>query len=177
MDLFAAEIGMDRGPPTQLHPPDQFLYDNPSGLGTASGGAKIYIDSATTSRRWTRPSRPSTTRSRRTEGGRAGAEVARRRSEHLHRGVRRGPVEMDRGGRRGLGRRDVGVGEHPRPPDRQDGRHDGHPTAGPGPRDDVCPGGRRSVSASRWRHRRPALGYTGHAVRLWLVRLRTSPSG
>jgi carbon-monoxide dehydrogenase large subunit len=26
-------------------PPDQFPYDNPSGLGTASGGAKIYIDS------------------------------------------------------------------------------------------------------------------------------------
>src|SRR3970282_1518902 len=26
-------------------PPDQFPYENPSGLGTASGGAKIYIDS------------------------------------------------------------------------------------------------------------------------------------
>ena len=26
-------------------PPDSFPYDNPSGLGTAAGGAKIYIDS------------------------------------------------------------------------------------------------------------------------------------
>jgi carbon-monoxide dehydrogenase large subunit len=47
MDLFAAEIGMD---PAELRrrnfiPPDQFPYENPSGLGTASGGAKIYIDS------------------------------------------------------------------------------------------------------------------------------------
>jgi carbon-monoxide dehydrogenase large subunit len=47
MDLFAGEIGMD---PAELRrrnfiPPDQFPYENPSGLGTASGGAKIYIDS------------------------------------------------------------------------------------------------------------------------------------
>ncbi len=47
MDLFANEIGMD---PAELRrrnfiPPDQFPYENPSGLGTASGGAKIYIDS------------------------------------------------------------------------------------------------------------------------------------
>ena len=32
-------------PPQELHPADQFPYDNPSGLLTASGGAKIYIDS------------------------------------------------------------------------------------------------------------------------------------
>ncbi|MES2209533.1 MAG: xanthine dehydrogenase family protein molybdopterin-binding subunit [Chloroflexota bacterium] len=47
MDLFANEIGMD---PAELRrrnfiPPDQFPYENPSGLGTASGGAKIFIDS------------------------------------------------------------------------------------------------------------------------------------
>ena len=47
MDLFAGEIGMD---PAELRrrnfiPPDEFPYENPSGLGTASGGAKIYIDS------------------------------------------------------------------------------------------------------------------------------------
>lgn len=47
MDLFADEIGMD---PAELRrrnfiQPDQFPYENPSGLGTASGGAKIYIDS------------------------------------------------------------------------------------------------------------------------------------
>jgi carbon-monoxide dehydrogenase large subunit len=47
MDLFAGEIGMD---PAEIRrrnfiPPDQFPYENPSGLGTASGGAKIYIDS------------------------------------------------------------------------------------------------------------------------------------
>jgi carbon-monoxide dehydrogenase large subunit len=47
MDLFAGEIGMD---PAELRrrnfiAPDKFPYENPSGLGTASGGAKIYIDS------------------------------------------------------------------------------------------------------------------------------------
>ncbi|MEA2623354.1 MAG: aerobic carbon-monoxide dehydrogenase large subunit [Chloroflexota bacterium] len=47
MDLFAAEIGMDRAELRRRNfiQPDQFPYDNPSGLGTASGGAKIYIDS------------------------------------------------------------------------------------------------------------------------------------
>ena len=47
MDLFAGEIGMD---PAEIRrrnfiAPDAFPYENPSGLGTASGGAKIYIDS------------------------------------------------------------------------------------------------------------------------------------
>ena len=47
MDLFAAEIGMDRAAVRRKNfiPSDQFPYENPSGLGTASGGAKIYIDS------------------------------------------------------------------------------------------------------------------------------------
>ena len=47
MDLFADEIGMDRAAVRRKNfiPPDQFPYENPSGLGTASGGAKIYIDS------------------------------------------------------------------------------------------------------------------------------------
>src|SRR6476659_6950207 len=47
MDLFAAEIGMDRAEIRRRNfiPPDAFPYENPSGLGTASGGAKIYIDS------------------------------------------------------------------------------------------------------------------------------------
>jgi carbon-monoxide dehydrogenase large subunit len=47
MDLFAAEIGMDRAAIRRKNfiPPDRFPYENPSGLGTASGGAKIYIDS------------------------------------------------------------------------------------------------------------------------------------
>jgi carbon-monoxide dehydrogenase large subunit len=47
MDLFAAEIGMDRAEIRRRNfiAPDKFPYDNPSGLGTASGGAKIYIDS------------------------------------------------------------------------------------------------------------------------------------
>ena len=47
MDLFADEIGMD---PAEIRrrnflPPDSFPYDNPSGLGTAVNGEKIYIDS------------------------------------------------------------------------------------------------------------------------------------
>ncbi len=47
MDLFAAEIGMDRAEIRRRNfiAPDAFPYENPSGLGTASGGAKIYIDS------------------------------------------------------------------------------------------------------------------------------------
>jgi carbon-monoxide dehydrogenase large subunit len=47
MDLFAAEIGMDRAEIRRRNfiAPDQFPYDNPSGLGVASGGTKIYIDS------------------------------------------------------------------------------------------------------------------------------------
>jgi aerobic carbon-monoxide dehydrogenase large subunit len=47
MDLFADEIGMDRAAIRRKNfiAPDAFPYDNPSGLGTASGGAKIYIDS------------------------------------------------------------------------------------------------------------------------------------
>jgi aerobic carbon-monoxide dehydrogenase large subunit len=47
MDLFAAEIGMDRVELRRRNfiQPDQFPYENPSGLTTASGGAKIYIDS------------------------------------------------------------------------------------------------------------------------------------
>ena len=47
MDLFAAEIGMDRAEVRRRNfiQPDEFPYDDPSGLGTASGGAKIYVDS------------------------------------------------------------------------------------------------------------------------------------
>src|SRR6476619_5745802 len=47
MDLFADEIGMDPAAIRRKNfiPPDAFPYENPSGLGTASGGAKIYIDS------------------------------------------------------------------------------------------------------------------------------------
>ncbi|HEX5825804.1 MAG TPA: xanthine dehydrogenase family protein molybdopterin-binding subunit [Candidatus Limnocylindrales bacterium] len=47
MDLFANEIGMDRAAIRRKNfiPPDAFPYDNPSGLGTAVNGEKIYIDS------------------------------------------------------------------------------------------------------------------------------------
>ncbi len=47
MDLFAAEIGMDRAEIRRRNfiAPGQFPYENPSGLGTAAGGAKIFIDS------------------------------------------------------------------------------------------------------------------------------------
>jgi carbon-monoxide dehydrogenase large subunit len=47
MDLLADELGMDPADVRRANflPPDAFPYDNPSGLGTASGGAKIYIDS------------------------------------------------------------------------------------------------------------------------------------
>ncbi len=47
MDLFANEIGMDKAAIRRKNfiPPDAFPYDNPSGLGTAVNGEKIYIDS------------------------------------------------------------------------------------------------------------------------------------
>jgi carbon-monoxide dehydrogenase large subunit len=47
MDLFAAEIGMDRAAIRRKNflPVDAFPYDNPSGLGTAVNGEKVYIDS------------------------------------------------------------------------------------------------------------------------------------
>ena len=47
MDLFADEIGMDPAAIRRKNfiAPDQFPYDNPSGLGTAVNGEKIYIDS------------------------------------------------------------------------------------------------------------------------------------
>jgi carbon-monoxide dehydrogenase large subunit len=47
MDLFAREIGMDRAELRRRNflPPDAFPYDNPSGLGTAVNGEKIFIDS------------------------------------------------------------------------------------------------------------------------------------
>ena len=47
MDLFADEIGMDPAEVRRRNfiAPDAFPYDNPSGLGTAVNGEKIYIDS------------------------------------------------------------------------------------------------------------------------------------
>ncbi|MHB8459202.1 MAG: xanthine dehydrogenase family protein molybdopterin-binding subunit [Candidatus Limnocylindrales bacterium] len=47
MDLFADEIGMDPAEVRRRNfiAPDAFPYDNPSGLGTASNGEKIFIDS------------------------------------------------------------------------------------------------------------------------------------
>jgi carbon-monoxide dehydrogenase large subunit len=47
MDLVADELGMDPAAVRRKNflPPDAFPYDNPSGLGTASNGEKIYIDS------------------------------------------------------------------------------------------------------------------------------------
>jgi aerobic carbon-monoxide dehydrogenase large subunit len=47
MDLFANEIGMDRAEVRRRNfiPKDAFPYDNPSGLGTAVNGEKIYVDS------------------------------------------------------------------------------------------------------------------------------------
>ena len=155
MDLFAAEIGMDRAELRRRNfiQPDQFPYENPSGLGTASGGAKIYIDSGNYE--------PAMDKALAMAGyGDLAAKKAEAKArgkrlghgpQHLHRGVRRRPVQVDRRGRRGLGRGDVGVVQHQGPPDRQGRRHDGHPAAGPGPRDDLRPGHRRPSSACPWR--------------------------
>jgi carbon-monoxide dehydrogenase large subunit len=47
MDLLADELGLDPAEVRRRNflPPDAFPYENPSGLGTAVNGAKIYIDS------------------------------------------------------------------------------------------------------------------------------------
>jgi len=47
MDLFANKIGMDKAELRRRNfiPKDAFPYDNPSGLGTAVNGEKIYVDS------------------------------------------------------------------------------------------------------------------------------------
>ncbi len=64
MDLFADEIGLDPAEVRRRNfiAPDKFPYDNPSGLGTASNGEKIYIDSGNYAPALERPWRRSATR-------------------------------------------------------------------------------------------------------------------
>ena len=155
MDLFAAEIGMDRAELRRRNfiAPDQFPYENPSGLGTASGGAKIYIDSGNYE--------PALDKALAMAGydGMDAAKKAEREARGKYLGIGLStyievcgvaPSQVDRRGRRGLGRGDVGVGQPQDPPDRQGRAHDGHPAPGPGPRDDVRPGGQPRARASRW---------------------------
>ncbi len=141
MDLLADELGMDPAAVRRRNflPPDSFPYDNPSGLLTAVNGAKLYIDSGNYE--------PALNKALTMAGydgldaqkakAKDAREAARRRALDVHRGVRRRALEVDRRGGRGLGRRDVGVVQHQGPPDRQGRGHDGHPAAGPGPRDHV----------------------------------------
>ena len=174
MDLFAAEIGMDRAEVRRRNfiQPDQFPYENPSGLGTASGGAKIYIDSGQLrTRDGHGPRDGRLRRARREEGrGQGPRQAPRHGLLDLHRGLRRRAVQVDRRGRRGLGRRDVGVVQHQGPPDRQGRRHDGHPAAGPGPRDDLRPDHQPRTRRPDGGRHHPALRHAGDAVRLRLVR-------
>ena len=176
MDLFAAEIGMDRAEVRRRN----FIAARPVPVREpvrprhrVSGGAKIYIDSgnyepamdkALAMAGYAGPRRP-----RRPRPRRAASSSASGLSTYIEVcGV--APSQVDRRGRRGLGRRDVGVVQHQGPPDRQGRRHDGHPAAGPGPRDDVRPGRRPRAGRPDGGHRRPALRHPGHAVRLRLVR-------
>ena len=103
-------------------------------------------------------------------GGPQARQVPRHRPVDLHRGLRRRAVEVDRRGRRGLGRRDVGIGQHQDAPDRQDRGHRRHLVARPGPRDDVLADHRPRARHPDGGHRRPALGHAGHPVRLRHVR-------
>ena len=175
MDLFAAEIGMDRAELRRRNfiPPDQFPYDNPSGPGH---GVRRRQDLHRL--RQLRAGHGQGAGGRRLQGprgqegrGRQARQAAGPRAQHLHRGLRRGAVQVDRRRRRGLGRRHVGVGQHPGPPDRQDRRHRGHLAAGPGPRDHLCAGHLARAGHPHGRHRHPALRHAGHAVRLRLVRV------
>ena len=123
---------------------------------------------ATTRRRSTGRSRSSTTTSFRAEQEQRprGGAPRRDRVLDLRRDLRRRAVGVDRRGRRGLGRLDVGERERPRPPHRQGRRHDRHPAAGPGPRDDDRADRRgRARHPDRGRHRR-ARRHARHAVRL-----------
>ena len=135
-------------------PPDSFPYDNPSGLLTAVQRRRSSTSTrATTSRRSTRRWRWSATptSARAKAEAKARGKLLGRRPLDLHRGLRRRAVQVDRRRRRGLGRRDVGVGQHQGPPDRQGRRHDRHPAPGPGPRDDLRPDHRPRAGRARWR--------------------------
>ena len=183
------ELGIDPAEVRRRNflPPDGFPYDNPSGLLTAVNGSKLFIDSgnyepamdkALAMAGYARPGGD--------EGRGEGARQAPRpRPLDLHRGVRRRALEVDRRGRRGLGRRDVGVVQHPGPPDRQGRGHDGHPAAGPGPRDDVRAdhqpraghpdGGHRRPALATPRARRSATARTAPGRRTWAPARRSRP--
>ena len=175
MDLLADELGID---PAEIRrrnflPPDAFPYDNPSGLLTAVNGSKLFIDSGNYE--------PAMDKALAMAGyadigdqegrGEGPRQAPGHRPVDLHRGLRRRAQQVDRRRRRGLGRRDVGELQHQGPPHRQDRRHDGHPAAGPGPRDHLRADHQPRAGHPDGRHRRPALGHPGHAVRLRVVRL------
>ena len=175
MDLLADELGID---PVEIRrrnflPPDSFPYDNPSGLLTAVNGSKLFIDSGNYE--------PALDKALAMAGY---ADTAAKKAEAKARGKLLGvglstyievcgvaPVQVDRRRRRGLGRRDVGVVQHQGPPDRQDGRHDGHPAPGPGPRDDLRADHQPRAGHPDGGHRHPAQRHAGHAVRLRLLRV------
>ena len=87
-------------------------------------------------------------------GQAAAASSSASASRTLHRGVRRRAIEVDRRRRRGLGRRDVGVGQHQGPPHRQGRGHRGHPAARaratrrPSPRSSPTSSASRSTTSS-----------------------------
>ena len=179
MDL-ANEIGMDRAdPPQELHPAGRLPVRQPvrpahrerwrqavrrlgqrAGPGAEQGarGGRL------------RPARGEEGR------GEVARQAPRHRPLHVHRGaasrLRSGSARSAR-----AGRGDVGIGQHPGPPDRQDRRHDGHPVARPGPRDDLLPDRGPRARHPDGGHRRPALGHAGHAVRLRHLRQPTSNVG
>ena len=99
-------------------------------------------------------------------GGQQAWQAARGRALDVPRDVRCGAIEVDRRRRRWLGRRHVGVGQHPRPSHGQGRAHRWHSAAGPGPRDDLLPDPRLRAGPRRRRRHRPALRHAGHAVRL-----------
>ena len=155
MDLFAAEIGMDRAELRRRNfvQPDQFPYENPSGLFTASGGAKIDMDSGNYE--------PALDMALGMVGY---ADLAAKKAEAKSRGKLLGlglstyievcgvaPSKWIGAVGEGWGAAMWESSQHQDAPDRQDRRHDGHPAAGPGSRDDVQPGRVARARASRWR--------------------------
>ena len=174
MDLFAAEIGMDRAELRRRNfiQPDQFPYENPSGLYTASGGAKISIDSGNYE--------PAMDMALATVGYK---DLAAKKAEAKKRGKLLGlglstyievcgvaPSKWIGAVGEGWG---AAMWESSNIKVHLTGKvvvTVGTSAAGPGPRDDLRPGDRHRARHPDGGRHRPAFRHPGHAVRLRVVR-------
>ena len=174
MDLFANEIGMDKAAVRRKNfiQPDQFPYEDPSGLGTASGGAKIYVDSGNYE--------PALNKAITMAGYLdldAKKAEAKSRGKLLGMGLSTYIEVCGVAPSKWIGAVGEGWGaamwESANIRVHLTGKTVvtvGTRAAGPGPRDDVRAGRGERAGPADGRHRRPALRHARHAVRLRLVR-------